>query len=141
MPFTSEDINVSLVARLVAAQFPQWADLPIRPVAFSGWDNRTFRLGEDMSVRLPSAERYILQVDKEQRWLPRLAPLLSGDSRAAFFATLQVDGATRVRGRGWALWKGLITLAKHIKTNSAEAEKARRVIDDVLADDASGSIP
>ncbi len=70
------NIDVSLVRRLVAGQFPQWADLPIKPVEFDGWDNRTFRLGEDMSVRLPSAEAYTMQVEKEHRWLPRLAPLL-----------------------------------------------------------------
>ena len=56
--------------------FQQWADLPIRPVDFGGWDNRTFHLGEQMTVRLPSAAGYALQVEKEQRWLPRLAPLL-----------------------------------------------------------------
>ncbi len=41
-----------------------------------GWDNRTFRLGQGLSVRLPSAERYVAQVEKEHRWLPRLAPYL-----------------------------------------------------------------
>lgn len=58
MPTREVEINVSLVRRLVTAQFPQWAGLPIVPVAFDGWDNRTFRLGETMSVRLPSAEWY-----------------------------------------------------------------------------------
>jgi aminoglycoside phosphotransferase (APT) family kinase protein len=293
MPATKVNINVSLVGQLVTAQFPQWADLPIKPVAFDGWDNRTFRLGKEMAVRLPSAERYTLQVEKEQRWLPRLAPLLplpipvplamgvpadgypwhwsvyrwlegenatieciadlhqfattlaqflaalqrldpaggpppgqhnffrggplaiydsetrqaiaildgkidtdavtavweaalkatwhgssvwlhgdvsaenllvkrgrlsavidfgcsgvgdpacdltiawtllSGESQEAFCAALPVDGATWARGRGWALWKGLITLAEHINTNPIEAGKARRVIDEVLAD-------
>jgi aminoglycoside phosphotransferase (APT) family kinase protein len=75
-PFTREDITVALVRRLIAAQFPRWAGLPIRPVAFDGWDNRTFHLGADMSVRLPSAQGYTAQVAKEHRWLPRLAPLL-----------------------------------------------------------------
>lgn len=70
------EINTELVRRLIAARFPQWADLPIEPVDVSGWDNRTFRLGEQMSVRLPSAEGYAPQVAKEQRWLPLLAPLL-----------------------------------------------------------------
>ncbi len=70
------DINAALVSRLVASQFPHWAHLPIEPVAYSGWDNRTFRLGEEMSVRLPSAEGYVPQVAKEQRWLPHLAPHL-----------------------------------------------------------------
>ena len=293
MPAAKADIDVSLVGRLVTAQFPQWADLLLKLVEFDGWDNRTFRLGEDMTVRLPSAEAYTGQVEKEHRWLPRLAPLLplpipvplamgipadgypwhwsvyrwlegenatieriadlhqfatalaqflaalqridpaggpppgqhnffrgaplaiydtetrdaiaslngkidtdavtaaweaalqatwhgppvwlhgdvsaanllvkrgrlsavidfgcsgvgdpacdltivwtlfSGESREAFCAALPVDGATWARGRGWALWKGLITLAEHINTNPLEAEKARRAIDKVLAD-------
>ncbi len=70
------DIDVSLVSRLVAKQFPQWANLAIRPVESGGWDNRIFHLGEHMTVRLPSAQAYAQQVQKEQHWLPRLAPLL-----------------------------------------------------------------
>jgi aminoglycoside phosphotransferase (APT) family kinase protein len=287
------DIDVALVGRLVARQFPQWAELPIEPVAISGWDNWTFRLGQDKSVRLPSAEGYAPQVDKEHRWLPSLAPhlplpipvplakglpdegypfnwsvyrwlggesatverindlsefataladfltalqridptggppagphsffrgapltvydaetrravaaldgkidadavtavweaaleatwngppvwfhgdvaagnllvrdgclaavidfgcagvgdpacdlaiawtLFSGKSREAFRAALPVDGPTWARGRGWALWKALITLVAHIDTNPLEAKKARRVLDEVLAD-------
>ena len=69
-------IDVSLVSQLVATQFPRWAHLPIRPVELGGWDNRTFHLGEQMTVRLPSAAAYSLQVEKEQHWLPRLAPHL-----------------------------------------------------------------
>jgi aminoglycoside phosphotransferase (APT) family kinase protein len=69
-------IDASLVRRLLAAQFPYWADLPVTPAVPQGWDNRTFRLGERMTVRLPSAERYVAQVEKEHRWLPRLAPHL-----------------------------------------------------------------
>lgn len=69
------EIDVSLVRRLLV-QFPQWADLPVKRVEFDGWDNTTFRLGEDLSVRLPSAQAYAGQVEKEHRWLPRLAPLL-----------------------------------------------------------------
>lgn len=70
------EINADLVRRLVAAQFPQWADLPVRPVAVGGWDNRAFHLGETLVVRLPSAKRYAPQVEKDQTWLPRLAPHL-----------------------------------------------------------------
>lgn len=69
-------ITVELVRRLIAAQFPQWANLPITPAEPQGWDNRTFRLGEHMSVRLPSGEGYTSQVEKEHRWLPFLAPQL-----------------------------------------------------------------
>ena len=76
MAFSKADIDASLVRRLIADQFPQWAHLPIRPVERDGWDNTTFRLGEEMSVRLPSAEGYQEQVTREQRWLPYLAPRL-----------------------------------------------------------------
>lgn len=69
-------INETLVRRLVSTQFPLWKDLSVRPVASSGWDNRTFHLGADMLVRMPSAADYAEQVKKEQQWLPRLAPLL-----------------------------------------------------------------
>jgi len=286
-------INVSLVGRLVAAQFPQWADLPVEPVELDGWDNTTFRLGQDMSVRLPSAARYVPQVEKEHRWLPKLAPLLplpipvplakglpgegypfpwsvyrwldgepasveriddlagfattladfltalgridpaggpqpgrynffrggplavydaetrqaiaaldgridadaataaweaalaatwhgppvwfhgdvasgnllveggrlsavidfgtsgvgdpscdltiawtlfGGESRDAFRTALRLDDATWARGRGWALWKALITLAGHIDTNPLEAGRALRVIEEVLVE-------
>ncbi|TIR68007.1 MAG: aminoglycoside phosphotransferase family protein [Mesorhizobium sp.] len=70
------DIGTALVRRLVDAQFPEWRHLPVKPVAFGGWDNRTFHLGDTMAVRLPSAAPYALQVEKEHRWLPKLAPLL-----------------------------------------------------------------
>jgi aminoglycoside phosphotransferase (APT) family kinase protein len=287
------DIDASLATRLVASQFPRWAGLPITPVELDGWDNRTFRLGSDLSVRLPSAEAYAAQVEKEHRWLPVLAPrlplpipvplamgvpaegypwnwsvyrwlegapasteriddltgfavtlarflaslqqidpaggpppgrhnffrggplevydaetrnaigalheriaaematavwetalaatwrgapvwfhgdvaagnllvrdgrlgavidfgssgvgdpacdvtiawtLLSGESREAFRAALPVDAATWARGRGWALWKALITLAGSIDTDPVAAATARRVVDEVLAE-------
>ncbi len=69
-------IDAALVRRLLAEQFPQWAALPITPAVPQGWDNRTFRLGATMSVRLPSAAGYAQQVAKEHRWLPFLAPHL-----------------------------------------------------------------
>lgn len=69
-------IGAAFVRRLIAAQFPKWADLPVELVEPGGWDNRTFRLGDSMSVRLPSAAAYVAQVEKEHRWLARLAPHL-----------------------------------------------------------------
>ncbi len=62
--------------RLLAAQFPHWADLPIVPVPSSGTDNALYRLGDEMVVRLPRIERAVGQVEKEHEWLPRLAPSL-----------------------------------------------------------------
>lgn len=72
-PPSAITIDHHLVRKLVAAQFPQWANLAIWPVAQSGWDNRTFHLGDKMTVRLPSSPAYAGQVEKEQIWLPRLA--------------------------------------------------------------------
>jgi aminoglycoside phosphotransferase (APT) family kinase protein len=69
-------IDASLARRLVDSQFPQWSDLPIAEVEVDGWDNRTFRLGSELTVRLPSGDWYAQQVAKEQRWLPVLAPRL-----------------------------------------------------------------
>jgi aminoglycoside phosphotransferase (APT) family kinase protein len=69
-------IDASLARRLIESQFPQWSHLPIAPVAVDGWDNRSFRLGSELTVRLPSGDWYAQQVDKEQRWLPVLAPQL-----------------------------------------------------------------
>ncbi|GAA2597409.1 aminoglycoside phosphotransferase family protein [Winogradskya consettensis] len=70
------EVGAAQVRRLIATQFPQWSQLPVRPVPAAGWDNRTFRLGESMLVRLPSAAEYAHAVAKEQRWLPALAPHL-----------------------------------------------------------------
>lgn len=292
------NIDAALVRRLIATQFPRWEDLAIKPVEFGGWDNRTFHLGDEMTVRLPSAAAYSLQVEKEHRWLPRLAPLLplpipvplamgvpaenypwhwsvygwiegktakrehiaslsqfaadlagflvalkridptggpvpgqhnffrggplnvydrearqaiavldgkidtdaasavweaalaatwhgapvwfhgdvswgnllvrhgrlsavidfgtsgvgdpacdlaiawtlfEGKSREAFRAGLPADEAMWARGRGWTLWKALITAAGHIDVNPVEVEKSRYVIDEVLADHARGA--
>ncbi|MBP6104810.1 MAG: aminoglycoside phosphotransferase family protein [Gammaproteobacteria bacterium] len=69
-------IKLSLVNRLVATQFPEWVHLPIRSVECGGWDNRTFHLGDYMTVRLPSAAEYANQVAIEHHWLPKLAPQL-----------------------------------------------------------------
>jgi len=69
-------IDTAIVRHLVSTQFPQWKDLPIRPIALCGWDNKTFHLGKDMLVRMPNSAKYALQVEKEHKWLPKLAALL-----------------------------------------------------------------
>jgi aminoglycoside phosphotransferase (APT) family kinase protein len=46
------------------------ADLPTQRIAH---DNRTFRLGDELAVRLPSAAGYAAAVATEQRWLPVIA--------------------------------------------------------------------
>lgn len=77
--FNTNDIHIDipLVRELIKAQFAKWANLKIKPVEFSGWDNQTFHLGEQMTVRLPSNAEYSGQVEKEQYWLPKLAPQIT----------------------------------------------------------------
>lgn len=45
--------DTALVRRLVAAQFPRWAGLPLASVDSAGTAHAVYRLGEDMVVRLP----------------------------------------------------------------------------------------
>lgn len=70
------EITSGLVKALVGQQFPQWSQHLVALVEPGGWDNRTFRLGEDLLVRLPSQQRYVAQVEKEHRWLPVLGQRL-----------------------------------------------------------------
>ena len=70
------ETDAALVRRLLATQFPQWADLPIEPIPSGGTDHAIYRLGEDMSVRLPRIRWAVGQAEKERHWLPRLAPHL-----------------------------------------------------------------
>src|SRR6185437_6344049 len=71
------EIDAALVRRLVASQFPQWAELPVEALPFGGTDNAIFRLGDGLSVRLPRRARWRGgALDKEFTWLPRLAPHL-----------------------------------------------------------------
>jgi len=71
------DVDVPLVRRLLAAQFPQWADLPISAVQGTGTVNAIYRLGDHLCVRLPRVEEWAQDLEKELRWLPTLAPDLS----------------------------------------------------------------
>jgi aminoglycoside phosphotransferase (APT) family kinase protein len=70
------EIDASLVSALIARQFPQWSAQPVHPVARSGWDNRSFRIGDTMLARLPSAARYAAQPLRDWTWLNSLQPHL-----------------------------------------------------------------
>ena len=61
---------------------------------------------------------------------------LSRASRARFRAALGVDAGTWSRGRGWALWKALISLRGHLERSPADAGRARREIDEIILDHA-----
>ncbi len=64
--------------------------------------------------------------------------LLSAESRQSFRAALPVDEATGVRGRGWALWKALITVVEY-NPSPAQAAEAKRIIRAILEDHEHGS--
>lgn len=71
------NITPNLARELIAEQFPEYARLPITSVEKQGRDNRTYRLGMNMLIRMPTAESYALKVAEEQALLPKLAPHLS----------------------------------------------------------------
>jgi aminoglycoside phosphotransferase (APT) family kinase protein len=70
------EIDIALVQQLVSSQFPHWADLTLKPVPSAGTDNALYRLGNDMVVRLPRIDWAVGDVDKECKWLPKIAPFL-----------------------------------------------------------------
>lgn len=70
-------ITTDLAIKLIAEQFPEFASLPIKSVEKQGHDNRTYRLGNDLLIRMPTEESYALKVPKEQKLLPKLAQYLS----------------------------------------------------------------
>ncbi|MFK0230529.1 aminoglycoside phosphotransferase family protein [Streptomyces sp. NPDC090303] len=69
-------IDAALIRRLVDTQFPQWAGLPLELLRPAGSDHVIYRLGGELSVRLPRYAGAIGQARKESEWLPRLAPHL-----------------------------------------------------------------
>ena len=71
------NITLGLVRKLIDDQFPEFAHIDIQPVKIQGHDNRTFRLGQGMLVRMPTEESYALKVSQEQTLLPRLRPHLT----------------------------------------------------------------
>ncbi|PYI51904.1 aminoglycoside phosphotransferase family protein [Paenibacillus flagellatus] len=69
-------VDESTAKKLVATQFPQWAQLPVRKVESDGTDNAIYRLGEELAVRFPRIGSAVGQVEQDFRWLPFLAPQL-----------------------------------------------------------------
>ena len=68
--------DAALAASLVAAQFPEWAGLPVEPVPSTGTDNAMYRLGDDLSVRMPRIHWAVAPLEREFAWLPRISPAL-----------------------------------------------------------------
>lgn len=69
-------IDPALVQQLLVDQHPQFAGRPLRALATQGTDNVVFRLGDDLSVRLPRKASAVPSLLVELDWLPRLAPHL-----------------------------------------------------------------
>jgi aminoglycoside phosphotransferase (APT) family kinase protein len=133
------EIDGSLVRRLLAEQFPDWADLPLTPVEHADREHG-FRLGDDLAVRLARCHGRTEPGGKELEWLPRLASLLRMEipipvaqgqpaaeypwywdvpARDAFRGALPVDEATWERARGWALSQAVAILAYYTPENNS----------------------
>lgn len=68
---------IDIAKELIREQFPEYSDLPIKSVEVQGHDNRTFRLGDELLIRMPTADPYALKVAIEHKLLPQLAARLS----------------------------------------------------------------
>ena len=71
------ELDAALVGRLVAAQFPDLAGLPVTEVRSTGTVNAIYRLGDQFYARLPRVPRFVRALEREWRWLPELAPAVT----------------------------------------------------------------
>jgi aminoglycoside phosphotransferase (APT) family kinase protein len=105
------DTDADLVQRLLRDQFPHWAHLPIERLASGGTVNAVYRLGAELTVRLPLTAGGVEDLEREARWLPRLAPALpvaipavvatgvpAEDYPWAWVVHRWIDGGTPVEG-------------------------------------------
>ena len=70
-PAREIEITEPLVRGLLVEQFPAWAELPLR-LLDGGWDNTSWRLGEELVVRVPHRALAAPLIEHEQRWLPEI---------------------------------------------------------------------
>lgn len=134
------EITTELVRRLIHRQFPEWRDLTIRPVEKSGHDNRTYRLGEELTVRLPSHERYASAVEKELTWLPVFKPLLS----LPIPTPVAKGEPTDEYPLPWSInrWiEGDTVTHANIRSQDRFAEELAGFLNELQAIDASGGVP
>ncbi|MFJ8671991.1 aminoglycoside phosphotransferase family protein [Streptomyces sp. NPDC093589] len=106
------ETDADLVQRLLSAQFPQWAGLPIRRLPSGGTVNAIYRVGTELTVRLPLTATGTEVLDREARCLEQLAPLVpvvipavagigvaSEDFPSAWAVHRWIDGEVLVEGR------------------------------------------
>ncbi|GAA4738856.1 aminoglycoside phosphotransferase family protein [Amnibacterium soli] len=105
--------DATTVSALLAAQAPDLAALPVRPVSAVGTVNRVFRLGDDLAVRLPRLPADGEDAAREAVVVPRVAAVLSvavplpvllgrpepGVFEAAWSVVRWVEGDQAVPGR------------------------------------------
>lgn len=70
-------LNIEQISELIQLQFPEYAHLSITSVEYQGHDNRTYRLGNELLIRMPTNELYALKVALEQEILLKLTPHLT----------------------------------------------------------------
>ena len=70
------EVDDDLVRQLLTTLSPAYDDLPLRRFDATGSDNALFRLGDDLLVRVPRQPGGTRTIEKEQRWLPYVAPHL-----------------------------------------------------------------
>lgn len=75
-PAAETSIDSSLVRALLRAQHSDLATLPLADIG-EGWDNRVFRLGRNLAVRMPRRAGAAVLIEQEQRWLPQFRARLS----------------------------------------------------------------
>lgn len=90
-PAAEVHVDENLVRALLRAQAPEFAELPLVLVA-TGWDNYTFRLGDMHAVRLPRRTVAAELIEREQTWLPQLAPHLPLPTPVPVVAGLPGEG-------------------------------------------------
>ena len=116
------DITRELGKKLIAEQFPEYSNLTITDVEKQGHDNRTYRLGDTMLIRLPTDESYALKVPKEQDLLPQLAKRLS----VSIPSPIKMGKPSAVYSYPFSIYKwlpgksiNLLTLSEHQKEQLA----------------------
>ena len=135
------NIDENLASRLILIQFPEWSSLPIIPVEIGGNDNRTFRLGDEMVIRLPSAECYASQVEKEHYYLPKLAQYLP----LSISTPLAMGAPDESYPWNWSVYKWIegnsATHSQITNLSQFAADLARFLVDLQKIDSADGPMP
>ena len=75
-PAAEVEINQHLVRALLDQQALSLATLPLTYLN-EGWDNVIYQLGEEYLIRLPRRKIAVPFIEKEQQWLPQIAPQVS----------------------------------------------------------------